>query len=312
MILVDPPLWPAHGTLFSHLVSDTSLDELHAFAEHIDLSARAYDRDHYDLPVSRYDDAVAAGAREVTPSEVVRALRRAGLRHSKPQALAAARAREASLRDAWATMLPRAVDLGDHLLARWSEPLRRYHTTQHLHEVLEALDALASEHAPGSAPERSLRLAAWFHDAVYEGRPAGDEEDSALLAEEMLDGLVPAREVDEIARLVRLTASHLVPDDDERGEVFVDADLSILGAGEARYLEYSRQVRAEYHHVPAEDFRRGRLAVLQQLGGLEPLFRTSPGRHWWTGPALRNMAAEAERLRAQQRRGEQERGQETR
>lgn len=305
MILVDPPLWPAHGTLFSHLVSDTSLAELHAFAELIGLSARAYDRDHYDLPVSHYDDAVAAGAREVAPSEVVRALRRAGLRHSKPQALAAARTREAALRDAWAAMLPRAVDLGDHLLARWAEPLRRYHTAQHLHEMLEALDAVVAEHAPGRAPERSLRLAAWFHDAVYEGRPGADEDASARLAEQMLDGLVAAREVEEVARLVRLTAGHRVPDDDERGEAFVDADLSILGAGEARYLEYSRQVRAEYHHVSAEDFRRGRLAVLEQLGMLEPLFRTTPGRHWWTGPARRNMAAEGERLRAQQRRADQ-------
>lgn len=302
MILVDPPLWPAHGTHFSHLVSDTSLDELHAFAELIGLSARAHDRDHYDLPVSRYHDAVAAGAREVSPAEVVRALRRAGLRHSKPQALAAVRAREAALRDGWAAMLPRAVDLGDELLQRWSEPLRRYHTPQHLTEVLDAIDAVVADHASDARPERSTRLAAWFHDAVYEGRAGEDEEASARLAEEGLDGLVPAREVEEVARLVRLTAGHRVEDDDRRGEDFIDADLSILGAGEGRYLEYSRQIRAEYHRVPADDFRLGRLAVLEQLAALDPLYRTMGARLWWTDPARHNMVAERERLLAQERR----------
>ena len=300
MILVDPPLWPAHGTYFSHLVSDTSMDELHAFAEQIGLSARAHDRDHYDLPVSRYHDAVVAGAREVSPAEVVRALRRAGLRHSKPQALAAVRARDAVLRDGWAVMLPRALDLGDELLARWSEPLRRYHTPQHLREVLDALDEVVGDSASDARPERSTRLAAWFHDSVYEGRAGADEEASARLAEVCLDGLVPAREVEEVARLVRLTASHRVEDDDRRGGVFIDADLAILGAGEGRYLEYSRQVRAEYHHVAADDFRLGRLIALEQLAALDPLYRTMGARRWWTDPARHNMAAERERLLAQQ------------
>ncbi len=306
MILVDPPLWPAHGTQFSHLVSDTSLAELHAFAELIGLSARAYDRDHYDLPASRYDAAVAAGAREVSPTDVVRALRRAGLRRSKPQAMAAARAREQRLRDQWAAMLPRAVDLGEELLARWSEPFRRYHTPQHLAEMLAALAAVTDDLRTGADPERTLRLAAWFHDAVYQGRAGEDEEASARLAEESLDGLVSAREVEETARLVRLTAAHQVDPDDLPGAILVDTDLSILGADDARYVEYTRQVRAEYHQVPADAFRRGRLAVLAHLGGLEPLYRTRPGQRWWTGPARTNMAEEGERLRAQQRREDQD------
>lgn len=304
MILVDPPLWPAHGTQFSHLVSDTSLAELHDFAELIGLSARAFDRDHYDLPVSRYGDAVAAGAREVPPSEVVRALRRAGLRRSKPRALAAVREREAALRAGWGAMLPHALDLGDELLARWSEPMRRYHTAQHLEEMLTALDEVVAEMHHGAAPDRTLRLAAWFHDAVYEGHAGQDEESSARLAEESLDGLAPSREVEEVARLVRLTAGHRVDPDDRPGGVFADADLSILGAPADRYLEYTRQVRAEYHTVAPADFRRGRLTVLDRLAGSDPLYRTPPARAWWTDPAYANMTEERQRLEAQQRRAE--------
>ena len=60
-ILIDPPAWPAHGRLWSHLVSDTSLDELHAFAAAHGVPRRGFERDHYDVPADLYDVLVAAG-----------------------------------------------------------------------------------------------------------------------------------------------------------------------------------------------------------------------------------------------------------
>ena len=79
-ILIDPPIWPAHGTLWGHLVSDSSYDELHEFARMAGLSPRAFERDHYDYPASRYDALVALGAEPVRSQELVRRLVRAGLR----------------------------------------------------------------------------------------------------------------------------------------------------------------------------------------------------------------------------------------
>ncbi|KFD43446.1 hypothetical protein IU11_11445 [Cellulosimicrobium sp. MM] len=73
-VLIDPPAWPAHGTLFSHLVSDASLTELHAFAASIGVSPRAFDLDHYDVAAERYDVAVAAGAVPVGGRELARRL----------------------------------------------------------------------------------------------------------------------------------------------------------------------------------------------------------------------------------------------
>ncbi|MEU3523668.1 DUF4031 domain-containing protein [Streptomyces sp. NPDC038707] len=82
-VYVDPPAWPGHGRLWSHLVSDASYDELHAFAARLSLPRRAFDGDHYDLPEHRYADAVAAGAVQVSSREVVRLLRESGLRRPK-------------------------------------------------------------------------------------------------------------------------------------------------------------------------------------------------------------------------------------
>jgi hypothetical protein len=79
-VYIDPPAWPGHGRLWSHLVSDVSYDELHLFAADLGVPPRAFERDHYDLPSHRYADAVRAGAVEVSSREVVRLLYGAGLR----------------------------------------------------------------------------------------------------------------------------------------------------------------------------------------------------------------------------------------
>jgi hypothetical protein len=83
VILIDPPIWPAHGRLWSHLVSDVSFDELHAFAKASSVPPRGFDRDHYDVPDHMYAALVAAGAVPVSTRELVRRLTVAGLRRRK-------------------------------------------------------------------------------------------------------------------------------------------------------------------------------------------------------------------------------------
>lgn len=79
-VLIDPPRWPAHDRLWSHLVSDTDLDELHAFARRTGIPERGFDADHYDVPDERYAMLVAAGAEPVESRELLRRLKAAGLR----------------------------------------------------------------------------------------------------------------------------------------------------------------------------------------------------------------------------------------
>lgn len=83
MILIDPPNAPGHGRLWSHLASDVSYEELHAFAAQVGVPARGFDRDHYDVPAEWYDAVVAAGATPVTSRELVARLHAAGLRRRK-------------------------------------------------------------------------------------------------------------------------------------------------------------------------------------------------------------------------------------
>lgn len=82
-VLIDPPRWPAHGRLWSHLASDSSLDELHSLAAAVGIPRRAFEGDHYDVPAEHFDAVVAAGALEVEGRELLRRLVAAGLRVPK-------------------------------------------------------------------------------------------------------------------------------------------------------------------------------------------------------------------------------------
>jgi muramoyltetrapeptide carboxypeptidase len=88
VIFIDPPTWPGHGRLWSHMVSDTSYAELHDFAASVGIPPRAFERDHYDVIVDRYESVVAAGAHRATSREIVAMLHRAGLRRRHRSVLA--------------------------------------------------------------------------------------------------------------------------------------------------------------------------------------------------------------------------------
>ena len=83
MILVDDAIWPLRGRRFAHLVSDSSYDELHDFAARLGLPARAFHRDHYDLPAELREAAIVLGADPVPSRELVRRLQASGLRRRK-------------------------------------------------------------------------------------------------------------------------------------------------------------------------------------------------------------------------------------
>lgn len=190
-------------------------------------------------------------------------------------------------------LLPGNADLAEDLLRRYAEPQRHYHGLTHLADVLDRIE----EFATGKHDLFTVRLAAWFHDAVY-AIPAGqisNEEASARLAIRTLGRSgFEQEEIGEIARLVRLTETHRPAGSDPNGELLCDADLAILAAPAEDYRRYVQQVRQEHPRLSDEEFAAGRLRVLLGLGGRE-LFRTNAGRK--LGPAAQdNLATEAREL----------------
>lgn len=298
-VLIDPARWPAHGTVFSHLVSDESLEELHAFARATGVPPHAFDGDHYDVPVSRYEELVAAGALEVTGSELVRRLVKSGLRITAAERSSKL---EKILHQRFARMFPNTSVLDrdpicDALLERWDENHRHYHDLTHLMSVLKNIEFLERHGEPMGPFPRAVKLAAWFHDAIYRADPVfppgQDEEDSARLAERVLPELgVPGPEILEAARLIRLTFTHDPNNEDFGGKVLCDADLEVLARNNTAYQRYRDGVRQDFSKVTDEDFVTGRKKFLRGMLAQNPIFNTQTGRKRWEWPARRNLMSE--------------------
>jgi predicted metal-dependent HD superfamily phosphohydrolase len=189
---------------------------------------------------------------------------------------------------------------GADLLARWTEPARRYHTTRHLVEMFWALEELEEAGEINDRQCSLARLAAWFHDAVYDPAPGSgsNEADSAALAWDTLPLLaVGDDDVDVIDRLIRLTARHDTEAVEPLDAAFHDADLWILSAPQERFDSYCDQVREEYAHVPRAAYQHGRAAILGPLLHRDRIYRTSHALHHWSTPARINLGRELARLR---------------
>ena len=318
-IYIDPPTWPAHGTVFSHLISDASLAELHEFAAAAGISERAFDCDHYDVPAHLYDELVQAGAVELSGAELTRTLIASGLRiplkerpeKIRPRLLRAWEAaftprlkRVEAPTELRAQLTAQVAELGESLLQAWEQPHRAYHHSGHLLQMLTDLDRLYAHRTQGSTP-LALVLAAWFHDAVYEGAPGEDERRSEQLASASLEplvtaGLLTGHELQMVGFLVRATATHELPESADLPagyepadiQFFLDADMTILAADSARYRRYLRGVRSEYSHFDDEAFCTGRTTFLRSILGRERIFLSEQALQLWEEPARANLRAE--------------------
>ena len=319
-IYIDPPTWPAHGTVFSHLISDVSLAELHEFAAAAGISERAFDRDHYDVPAHLYDELVQAGAIERSGAQLTRTLIASGLRiplKERPEKIRprllrvweAVFARRLKRVEAptvsQAQLTAQVAELGESLLQAWEQPHRAYHHSGHLSQMLTDLDRLYAHRTQAGSTPLALILAAWFHDAVYEGAPGEDERRSEQLASTSLEplvtaGLLSGDELQMVRLLVRATATHELPESAdlpagyERADIqlFLDADMAILAADSVRYRRYLRGVRSEYSHFDDEAFRAGRTTFLRSILGRERIFLSEQALKLWEEPAQANLRAE--------------------
>ncbi len=156
----------------------------------------------------------------------------------------------------------------DRLRDCYAEDWRFYHNLAHIRHVLEVL---AGEKVKNLT---ALKLAAWFHDAIYYPTSGKNEEMSAELFVRFANDCAAAGcPLDPVVaemtkKCILATEKHAVPEglaesqaDDVR--LFLDADLAILGVEQKdRYLGYASNIRKEYAHVPSEQYRKGRAAVL--------------------------------------------------
>ena len=197
-------------------------------------------------------------------------------------------------RNVWRELGASEVDelLFHQLVSAYSEPHRKYHTTQHLEECFAHLDRVRAE------AERAdeVELALWFHDAFYDTQRKDNEKRSAEWARESaLAAGLSGEQANRIHELILVTMHDAVPSGRDAA-VLVDVDLSILGAAAARFDEYELQIKEEYAWVPESLYKKARRQVLLGFLDRERIFSTAYFREHHEAQARENLARSLERL----------------
>ncbi|WP_315923400.1 hypothetical protein [Mesorhizobium sp. SP-1A] len=174
---------------------------------------------------------------------------------------------------------------------------RHYHGLSHI----EALLALAAEYRALLSDPDAVEAAIWFHDAVYDSRAKDNEARSAELARRKLAGKTAPERLARIAAMIEATATHELPRFADPAKtrdaaLFLDMDLSVLGAPQEVFDAYEQAIRREYAWVPEEAWRSGRTAVLQAFIQRPHIFHTEEFRNRFEKQARLNIARSLKRL----------------
>lgn len=217
--------------------------------------------------------------------------------------------RDSALADEWHRLMdacgvPRSAKTEAalaRLMTAYSEPHRYYHNLDHIFWMLNLI--ALREKADPTLQTASIRLATWYHDVVYDTLSTENETRSAEVAEEVLTGFgFPNGGPDEwgnnlglvgeVSFLIWGTQGHSRGGDWKEGDVFLDADLSILGTDPTTYTAYASAIRKEYGWVAEYDYCHGRRKVLQGFLDREKIFCNDWPGYYTEKQARANIAAE--------------------
>lgn len=191
-----------------------------------------------------------------------------------------------------------ARELFDSIAARHRGGGRHYHDLQHVRWVVRHVLELADRFVVVDLD--AIVAAAFFHDAVYEFDRSDNEIRSAELARACLGelGWDPGR-CDRVAAMIVATEHRADATDPTELDtaVLLAADLAVLGAEPGAYSDSVRKIRREYGHLDADEWRRGRSAVIEGFLGRTAIFPSELALDTWERRARANLTAELAALR---------------
>lgn len=177
------------------------------------------------------------------------------------------------------------------LAAAYGSTDRHYHNLEHLEEMFRVTGRLITI----TDDPKTIQLAIWFHDAVYDSRAKDNESRSAELAIALLGSIgVPRSELERLAQLIHATAllANAHPPGTRETAILLDADLAILGSPPERYQRYATDIRKEYAWVPEAEYRVHRAKVLEHFLARPRLFWTDVLHEECEGQARENLRSE--------------------
>lgn len=186
-----------------------------------------------------------------------------------------------------------ALKLSKKIAEEYQAENRSYHNFEHIENLLSFLN----ERKQKIRDLNGVKLAAWFHDVVYDTKSSDNEEQSAQYAQNYLEQLgIPEEIIAHVVALIRSTAKHEAIENDSDSAIFLDADLAILGASEENYDKYAAKIRKEYDWVSDEEYKAGRIKVLESFLNRPTIYFTEEAGKELEQQARKNIEREIARL----------------
>jgi predicted metal-dependent HD superfamily phosphohydrolase len=181
---------------------------------------------------------------------------------------------------------------------KYTSSRRHYHNLQHI----QALLTFCEDYAGQLKDADVVAFAVFYHDIIYNVLRKDNEPRSAQLAVKRLQALsVPPERTAHVKLYIEATQTHAVTASVTYTgdlQLFLDFDMSILGAGWSAYEAYTHQVRREYRIYPNKIYYPGRKQFLQHCLQAEHIFQTTVFREQYEAKARENMAQELEAIDA--------------
>lgn len=175
------------------------------------------------------------------------------------------------------------------VVERYNERHRYYHNLEHIIRLLGLCEEL-------QFGDPDLILAVVYHDIIYRLGSSKNEAKSAAFARNSLERLnLNSSRIYKVSEMILATANHLDPPDDPLTQIFLDLDMSILGAPREDYQAYAEGVRKEHFRVPGAIFRKHRHRFLEKILAAESIFYTELFREKYEAAARTNIKWELSR-----------------
>lgn len=186
-------------------------------------------------------------------------------------------------------------NLYEQIVECHSETHRHYHTLTHLSAIFEDLDGLSLDQ--NSPSTHSIHFAVWFHDIIYKPGSTDNEKESAKFAEKALSALgIPAGMIEKVVYMIECTELHNNPKQVENTQLFLDADMAIIGASEDVYDRYTDKIKNEFANVPSILYQQGRKKFIENTLTAERIFQTDYFYNRYEKQARMNLKKELNRL----------------
>ncbi|HEY4497078.1 MAG TPA: metal-dependent phosphohydrolase [Candidatus Paceibacterota bacterium] len=189
-------------------------------------------------------------------------------------------------------------EIFNDLVARYSEPHRRYHTLEH---IVNMLREFAKVKAHASYP-KAVEFAIWFHDAIYDTRREDNEQASAKLAVEAVKKLGITNGVfgdifsPKVYELVLTTEYKRLPGDADE-DLLADLDLATLASDPEIFDENMKKIREEYSWLSDEQFKWGRIMFMRNMLSRPRIYSSPRTREKYDARARANLERSIKKLK---------------